>query len=722
MVSIKKKIIASLLVISLNFNLAFALNEINTKEEKQIYPNYSKEFVGEDKYENFNRKMFNFNLKLNKYVIRPIHILWASIMPKYAMDRLQCAYYNIEYPKRLVSSIIQRDFKTSGRETIRFITNSTIGLAGLYDPAKKLFNIEMANEDMEQALCKCKMKSGNYLVLPIINSTNTRGITGRLLDYSLDPTIYLGMPVVALVKMGLNINRTSYMQPLIQLIESTYADPYDIAKKLYGLENYIKNNNLDRKENLNIDFNNKNLYPNDYLVDNSIINKEKNNIKKKLNVKSNIKNFELKNNEAYVNEVIEGSIKKNNIFLKDLKNDNFILKPDIILENYNPQTPIIDSMRTALFEVPNIDKSIWAEISLWNRSFIRKIKTSKINIYPHREDYKYRYILQKDKNAPLAIIYPSIGEGIMSHHSIILAKIFYDEGYSVLIQGSHFHWEFIKSMDENYRPGIPTNDVIYLKNLTYNIVKSLEKKYDCSFKNNVLIGTSFGAMATLFVANEESKNNTLNITKYLSINPPIEIVYALNELDKNNSDWNKNSDDLKHRVGITAAKIIQTAQAKNENNYKIETLPFTTHEAKLITGFIMRQKLSDVIFTIENASKLNRTDIYDKINTLSFRDYAIKYLLKNKYKSFEDLKYDTSLHHISHFLTNNENYKIYHTLDDYLVNQDQLIALKKYSGNKLVLFSNGGHLGFLYRDEFKNELKNDIRKNKNKNKLSYNLK
>ena len=263
MVSIKKKIIASLLVISLNFNLAFALNEINTKEAKQIYPNYSKEFVGEDKYENFNRKMFNFNLKLNKYVIRPIHILWASIMPKYAMDRLQCAYYNIEYPKRLVSSIIQRDFKTSGRETIRFITNSTIGLAGLYDPAKKLFNIEMANEDMEQALCKCKMKSGNYLVLPIINSTNTRGITGRLLDYSLDPTIYLGMPVVALVKMGLNINRTSYMQPLIQLIESTYADPYDIAKKLYGLENYIKNNNLDRKENLNIDFNNKNLYPND---------------------------------------------------------------------------------------------------------------------------------------------------------------------------------------------------------------------------------------------------------------------------------------------------------------------------------------------------------------------------------------------------------------------------------------------------------------------------
>ena len=37
------------------------------------------------------------------------------------------------------------------------------------------------------------------------------------------------------------------MQPLAQMLESTYADPYDIQKKLYGIENYIKNANLDRQ-------------------------------------------------------------------------------------------------------------------------------------------------------------------------------------------------------------------------------------------------------------------------------------------------------------------------------------------------------------------------------------------------------------------------------------------------------------------------------------------
>lgn len=85
--------------------------------------------------------MFNFNLKLNKYAIRPIHILWSSIMPEYGMDRLQGITNNIEYPIRLLSSLIQRDFKTSKNETIRFFTNTILGLGGMYDPAKNCLGL-----------------------------------------------------------------------------------------------------------------------------------------------------------------------------------------------------------------------------------------------------------------------------------------------------------------------------------------------------------------------------------------------------------------------------------------------------------------------------------------------------------------------------------------------------------------------------------------------------
>ena len=62
--------------------------------------------------------------------------------------------------------------------------------------------------------------------------------------------------------------------------------------------------------------------------------------------------------------------------------------------------------------------------------------------------------------------------------------------------------------------------------------------------------------------------------------------------------------------------------------------------------------------------------------------------------------------------TYNYNYKIYHTIDDYLVNKEQLVQLKEYAGNNLVLLNNGSHLGFLYRNEFLAELKHEIAKNK----------
>ena len=85
------------------------------------YPDYCKEYIGQDKFEKFNRRMFNFNAKLNKYALRPMHVVWASIMPKYGMDRIQNAYKNIEYPKRLVSTLLQKDLKAAKTETLRFL-------------------------------------------------------------------------------------------------------------------------------------------------------------------------------------------------------------------------------------------------------------------------------------------------------------------------------------------------------------------------------------------------------------------------------------------------------------------------------------------------------------------------------------------------------------------------------------------------------------------------
>lgn len=656
---------------------AVAKNDIQAVlTETNKYPDYAKMYVGDDKYEKFNRKMFNLNTKLNKFVARPVHILWSSIMPKYGMDRIKSAYNNIEYPKRLASCILQRDGEALKKETVRFLTNSTIGLGGLFDPADKIFKIKPTNENMEQALCKCKMASGNYMVMPVLNACTPRSLCGRVLEAALDPSVYLATPLTSLIKFGLMVNRTSYMQPLAQMIESTYADPYDIQKKLYGLENYIRNSNLDRKDLL--------------ATEAELVGEDNSALTEKMIA------------QVDNDSEIAGFAANLDIIKKPM------LESDIVLNDYNPQTPVVDSMRTALFEDKSVNKSIWNELSIWNRSFAKRIKTASIVVDETREPYKYRYILQKDKTAPLVILYPSIGEGSNAHHSIVFAKMFYDAGYSVVIQGSHFHWEFVKSMPQGYCPGIPSNDADYIKLVTSKIMTSLCAKYGCDFREKVVVGTSFGAMATLFVAEKESKNNTLGIDKFIAISPPIELVYALEQLDKNANEFDKSSDEVKRKTAVTAAKILQLSQLKENSDFKIETLPFSDEEGKLITTFILRQKLSDLIFTIENIAKGQKTDIYQAINNMSYRDYVEKYLLRNGVLTLDDLRYETGLYSLADYLAHNDNYKIYHSMDDYFINTNQLSRLKILAGKHLVCLNCGSHLGFLYRQEFLEDLKEYI--------------
>ncbi len=701
LINTKSAIIFTILGCLLFGEISFAEENITLQTSK--YPDFALEYLGPDKFEGFNRKMFSFNQKLNKYAIRPVHILWASIMPQYGMDRIKSATKNIEYPIRLMSTLIQRDFKASGTETLRFLANTTIGLGGLYDPATSLFKIPAADENMDQALAKCKIKSGPYVVVPVLTGTTPRGLIGRGLDTALNPSCYIATPVLAAVKAGLLVNKTSYMQPLFKMVESNYADPYDIARKLYGIQNYIQCENLDRKDVLE--------------ATGKILDKEEDELvldeielaDAELIIKNNGKEKSIQE-ELSISEIAQAGEEIDDIILKTYNNKNSKLLADKILFDYKPQCPVVDSMRTVLFDLPEINDSIWNELSVWNRCFCKKIKTSSVNIHPERDDYKFKFILQKEKNSPLAIIYPSIGEGVSSHHSVVLAKLFYDEGYSVVIQGSNFQWEFVKSMPDGYRPGIPSNDADYLKTVTGKIITKLQDKYDCEFPEKTVIGTSFGAIATLFLADKEYKNPTLGITKYISVNPPVELMYAMKQIDKNTSEWNKNPENLKERTAVTAAKILQITQAKDFSEEDIGTMPFTEDEGKLITGFIMHQKLSDVVFTIENASKTKKTAIYDTLNNITYEDYAKKYLLNDMYANIEDLDFVTSLYSIADYLKNSDNYKIYHTLDDYLVNHKQLKDLKQISKDKLVLFDHGAHLGFLYRDEFLTELKKDIQK------------
>lgn len=638
-----------------NINIAsFAIEETHSTSR---YPDYAYEFTGKDRCESFNRKLFIFNLKLNKYILRPVNIVWASIMPKYGMDRIKNVYTNINFPTRLVSCALQKDYKSLKHEAKRFAINTTMGVGGLYDVAQTKFKMEPRQEDMQQALAHYKkIKPGPYLFLPVIHG-NLRDDVGQILNYPLNPCAYVLGPFSIVATAAFYINNSTYLQPLIKKVELTYADPYELIRQADGVGNYIKSTNLDRKDVFAEKTSTENIVP--------------------------------------INNVA----------------DCPDLKPDIRLSDYNPQSPLVDAMRTSLFDNMNPNNSIWADISLWNKSFDKKLKTASVKLYDKRDKYKYKYILQKDKNAPVAIIFPSIGEGILSDKSLVQTKQLYDEGYSVIILGSTCNWEFVKSMPSSYRPGLPDNDAKYLRAATAKVLNDIQSKHGYNFNNKIVVGTSFGAITGLFVAAQEHDENTLNVSHYIAINPPVETFFAINQADKYSQEWKNSPEDIKARAAITVEKVLQKTQEASDKNSKNKPtyFPFTDDEAKLILGFFMKQKLYDLVFTIENGSRAKKNKLYESMNNLSFNDYAQKYLLTNPEKSVSQVDYEASLYSIANFLQTGNNYKIYHSIDDYYANPQQLAWLKKQAGERVVYFSNGSHLGELYRPEFIAEFKKEIK-------------
>lgn len=704
----KKKTITLIIILSLLGNNLVALAKAKTEPQREPtkYPDYAYEFLGRDKHEKYNRKMFNFNLGLNKYAIRPIHILWATIMPQYGMDRIYCFSNNIEYPIRLVSSLIQKDFKNAGNETKRFFMNTTIGLAGFFDPAKRYLKIERSYDNMDKAFARRNIKPGAYFVAPVLNFTTVRGLFGRVFDMALNPTTYIGTPILAVIKACITINRTSMIQPLLELVESNYADPYEVTKKAFGINNCIKINNFDRVEvKSGLRTNEVAQEPEEEEIFVSV--KKHKDQKTQLSVSGKImdkENFYIGDENTEVIESILGL-------------ENVSLSPNIHLEGYNPQSPVLDSMRTSLFSLPDVHKSIWNELSPWNRSFAKRMKKDKVNIVEGRNDYAFKYMLQKDKKSPLAIIYPSTGDGIKASHPLTFAKMFYDAGYSVIIQGNPFQWEFVKSMPEDYRPGLPARDALLMRATTTRIIDKLQKKYGYEFGDKVLLGTSLSAIDLLFIAEQESQDNTMGNTRYIAICPPIDLMYALKKVDNITDEWKLYPDEFKERVALTAAKIVKLYQSKNDINFEVNHLPFTEDEAKLITGFLMHQKLSDVIFTIEQAPKNKPSDIYNKINNMGYYDYLETYIKPDIEAVDKELNHGFGLIAISDYLENADNYVIYHTKNDYLINKTQLKQLKRMSGDKLIIMDNGSHMGFLYKREFQTDLRKTISDFKNRQQL-----
>jgi len=147
-----------------------------------------------DPWEGFNSAMFEFNRKVDKYLIKPVAQGYDFIVPNALQRGISNFMHNVRFGPRFINNILQLKIKGAGIELSRLLINSTLGIAGFFDPAKHWFDLTTPDEDTGQTFGAYGMPPGPYLVLPLLPPLTLRDFFGAILDFGLDPVNYFVMP------------------------------------------------------------------------------------------------------------------------------------------------------------------------------------------------------------------------------------------------------------------------------------------------------------------------------------------------------------------------------------------------------------------------------------------------------------------------------------------------------------------------------------------------
>lgn len=159
-------------------------NETISEERSILETDFEKDtdLVGVyDPWEPFNRRMYYFNSKLDRYVLIPTVKTYKFITPDPVEKGVHNFFKNLKEVKTFTNTVMQGEGKKSLITFNRFAINSTFGVFGVFDVATRV-GLKRQNEDFGLTLAKYGVKEGPYLVLPIFGPSTVRDATGLGVD------------------------------------------------------------------------------------------------------------------------------------------------------------------------------------------------------------------------------------------------------------------------------------------------------------------------------------------------------------------------------------------------------------------------------------------------------------------------------------------------------------------------------------------------------------
>jgi ABC-type transporter lipoprotein component MlaA len=147
-----------------------------------------------DPWERLNRFTYRFNARFDEAIFLPVANGYRRV-PSPIRSGIHNFFSNLSEVDSVVNYGLQARLLGGARSLGRFVINSTIGIAGLFDVATR-FKLQNAPTGFSATLSTWGLHPGPYLVMPILGPSTLRDGVGYLGDYG----IYYGVNVADLYR------------------------------------------------------------------------------------------------------------------------------------------------------------------------------------------------------------------------------------------------------------------------------------------------------------------------------------------------------------------------------------------------------------------------------------------------------------------------------------------------------------------------------------------
>ena len=195
----------------------------------------SKDFSDVDPIEGFNREVWDFNLGLDKALVRPATRGYVNVVPDPFRRGLGNAIDNFfKTPQYFINNLLQGKVGAAAGTVSRLVINSTVGLGGFVDVASKM-GIQKRPETFGDTLGAWGWKKSSYVQIPFKGPQTSRDIVGFIGDIFTDPLIFIGVPFWGnLVKTaGTAVDDRQESLGVLEEIEKTSLDFYSSIRSMY---------------------------------------------------------------------------------------------------------------------------------------------------------------------------------------------------------------------------------------------------------------------------------------------------------------------------------------------------------------------------------------------------------------------------------------------------------------------------------------------------------